>query len=285
MHTGIIKATIIISMIRFRMNKNYFYTFLLLIFIASCSIFPGISKPSSGILSDSYVYLGIEKKLVPIIDIDKNSIQEQLDLKIFPEYKISTGDVLTFTVWGQPEAFPDRYSPNGDPFNSRTVDTQGNIFFPWIGLVGVRNKTITEIRSIITNGLEDYFVDPQLDLTVTKYNKNQNVYLIGEFVKPMTITLGVEKISLKDAIGIAKGINPVTSSANDIYVLRTYNNQNIIYRAKLYDASYLLLLDDFYLQPMDTVFVGASGFTRWNRVIGQLFPFASFLNQIDNLED
>ena len=39
----------------------------------------------------------------------------------------------------------------------------------------------------------------------------------------------------------------------------------------------------FYLQPQDLIFVGASDVTRWNRVIAQVFPFASFLNAIDNL--
>ena len=38
------------------------------------------------------------------------------------------------------------------------------------------------------------------------------------------------------------------------------------------------------LSPGDIVFVGVADITKWNRFISQLFPFASFLNQVDNID-
>ena len=59
----------------------------------------------------------------------------------------------------------------------------------------------------------------------------------------------------------------------------------VVYYANLENASEFLVAGSFLLSSGDIIFVGASDITKWNRFVTQLFPFASFLNQIDNIQN
>ena len=120
---------------------------------------------------------------------------------------------------------------------------------------------------------------------VTKYNNNQSVYVLGEVSKPSIIQLGLEQVSLTNAIGQSRGLNSITSKSTDVFLVRSKDeSEPKIYKVNLKNPSGFILANQFYVKPQDVIFVGASSITRWNRVISQLFPFTSFLNQIDQID-
>ena len=134
----------------------------------------------------------------------------------------------------------------------------------------VSGKTIKEVRELITNKLKDSFIDPQVDVTVTKYNSNRRAFLLGELSQPKIITLGIEQVSLTSAISEARGLNLVTSNPDAVYIIRNdYNNEPVIYKANLSSPAEFIVANDFNLMPEDVVFIGTSSITRWNRVTGQ----------------
>lgn len=271
---------IMIMVTKIMMNKlNYIF---LLIFLAGCSVSPGMQNITTGFTSDE-VYLESIDKSVKIINVNKLEPSEKIFNKDFGKYYVSPGDILTFIVWGLDDVFPANaaYQIN-NPLNARTVDTEGNIFFPYVGIVKVSEKTIEEIREIITQKLTEQFIEPQLDVTVTKFNTNRNIYLMGEVINPTKIVLGIEPISLSHALGESRGLNPTSSDPSMVYVLRSLP-EPVIYKIDLNDPSKLFISSQFYLQPGDTIVVGVKGITRWNRVIAQLFPFTSFLRSVDEL--
>ena len=119
------------------------------------------------------------------------------------------------------------------PYSTRLVDENGNIFFPYAGVINVKGKKISEVRTIITEKLNLEFNDPQVDVSISKYNKNRNVYIVGEVIKPSSMTIGIEDITLADLIANAKGLKSETSDPKDIYIIRTAEKNPVIYRVNL----------------------------------------------------
>tara|TARA_B100000035_G_scaffold292816_1_gene281735 strand:- start:1783 stop:2610 length:828 start_codon:yes stop_codon:yes gene_type:complete len=267
------------------MIKMYRLKYLFLaLFIINCSssIVPGISEPNA---RKNSVYLPEKKISIPIVDVSEKTIFDINKNDLQEDYTISPGDVLTFTVWGLNDIFPvvGFAGQSNNPINSRTVGPNGEIYFPYVGKIKLANYTIEEARDIIASLLAEQFVEPQIDLTISKFNENRKAYLLGELLRPQPIYIGIEKISLTDAIGVANGLDPKFSNAKKVYVIRSNNNEEIIYRFDLSSSEKFLISNDFHLKPKDVVYVSASSVTKWNRVFAQIFPFASFLNQVDNI--
>ena len=266
------------------MMKKYnfkFLTIFLISIIAGCAVAPGMSPLSSGFDSDT-VYIKEANISVPVVRLDIETLRK-IERKKEQSYSISAGDVLSITVWGQEEAFPMlNYAGDTNPYTARTVDANGTIFFPYVGQVNVENLSIEQVRNKITELLSADFINPQVDVTITKFNKNRTIYLLGEFVRPQSFVIGIEPMSLSDAIGEAKGFDNRTAKSNSLIVVRGHDNP-VIYKINLSSPAEMLLANQFYLEPRDIIYVAPVGVTRWNRIISQLFPFASFLNQVDNI--
>ena len=270
--------TTITQMIR----KKFLFLFLLI--ITSCTVSPGMNAPSISFNGGNEIYLEERNLVVPIVEVDSEILQGISDDF---SYTVSPGDVLTFVVWGLPEVFPP-VNVGGNitnPQNSRTINSDGTIFFPFIGTVKVEGLSVNQVREKIYGLLSDNFKDPQIDITVTKYNEKRRAYLLGEVLQPSSFYVGIEKISLTDAIGLAKGLDPRFSNAGQIYLIRSFENKPIIYKFDLSSPEKFLVANNFYIRSQDVIYVSASGITKWNRFFSQIFPFASFFNQLDNIKD
>lgn len=265
------------------MNMKKSSILIFLIFISGCSISPGMHMESrSSWLNDSqYVYIESIEKNVKLI-----SISEALESSYKSNYiyKIGVGDQISITVWGLPETFPiTNISPDQ---NLRRVDANGNIFFPFAGLVEAKGRTQDELRNDITIRLAEYFNDPQIDVTIARFN-SQKLFVLGEVKRPIKINIKDIPISLSMAIGESFGLNNNTAEASEVFIIRQNKTglDPLIFHANLKNPSNFIEANNFYLQNNDIVYVNASGTTRWNKIISQFFPFSSFLNSIDNLSD
>src|SRR5262247_1339424 len=89
------------------------------------------------------------------------------------EYRIGPGDVLTITVWGQPDLSRDY-----------TVDPDGFTPFPLINRVRAGGLTTRELAATLVAVLgKDYLVDPQVIVSVKEY-LSQKVTILGETARP-----------------------------------------------------------------------------------------------------
>ena len=216
---------------------------------------------------------------IRLIDISERSDSAYEDDYL---YKIGVGDQIAVTIWGLPEIFPvTNISPDQ---NLRRVDANGNIFFPFVGLIKAKGKTQDELRENITQQLSEYFTDPQVDVTIARFN-SQQVFVLGEVTKPKKLNITDIPMSLSNAIGESFGLNTNTASASEVFIIRqsSIGKDPMIFHANLKNPSNFIEAGNFYLKNNDIVYVNASGTTRWNKVISQFFPFSTFLNSIDNL--
>ncbi len=264
-----------------KMNKKIIFLSVVVFLLSSCVLSPGMFMSSSNNWSgENTIFVKSLNKLI-IIEPITNKIQSEVGTEI---YKIGKGDQLYVTVWGLPDVFPVTGGVNVD-LNTRRVDSNGNIFFPFVGLILAEGKTQDELREGLTIELSKMFKNVQLDIAIAGFN-SQKVYLLGEVTIPKVINLSDIPLSLSNAIGESKGLNTNTSEGEDVFVIRQISNQDPqIYRVDLSSPSGFLSAGNFYLTDNDIVYVNAKGTTRWNRVISQFFPFSSFLNSVDNLID
>ena len=260
-----------------RIKTKFISTFLLFL-VTSCSISPGmhmVTKQKNGL---DYVYIDSIDKNIRIEKISENIKNDDLS---FEPYKIGNGDQISITVWGLPDIFPiNNISPDQ---NLRRVDSNGNIYFPYVGEIMAATKTQNQLREQLSEKLSENFNSPQLDVSIARFN-SQKIYLLGEVIRPAKINITDVPISLSDAIGNVRGINNSTASGSEVFIIRNSDiNNPRIYRADLSTPSGFIDASKFFLEDNDIVYVNASRTTRWNRVISQFFPFSSFLNSVDNL--
>lgn len=261
-----------------RINRHFYL--LAIALLSGCSLSPGmhmsyIDRSGEGTVYVESIEKNIEVKNISLTDLEILSNKNNV-------YKIGKGDQIAITVWGLNEVFPIiNVSPDS---NLRRVDSNGNIFFPYVGTVKASGKTQDELRESITMELSKFFNEPQLDVSIARFN-SQKVYLLGEVNLPIKINISDVPLSLSDALGESRGLNNNTASGSEVFVIRQgKNNLNpIIYRANLNSPSGFLVSGSFYLENNDIIYVNAKGTARWNRVISQFFPFSTFLNSIDNL--
>lgn len=257
-------------------------TCVLCLALIGCSLSPGMHMDAKYNWSagEDFIYIDSIDQNIKIQNINESIDDEFLDTFI---YKIGNGDQIAVTVWGLPDIFP--IANISQDLNLRRVDTNGNIFFPYAGLIQASGKTQDELREDLTNALSIYFNDPQIDVAIAKYN-SQQVFILGEVTRPKKINISDIPISLSDAIGEAYGLNTNTAAGSEVFIIRQSSERNkmpSIYYADLSSPSKFLDAGKFYLMDNDIVYVNSSNTARWNKVISQFFPFSTFLNSVDNL--
>ncbi|GLQ97653.1 polysaccharide biosynthesis/export family protein [Dyella mobilis] len=115
------------------------------------------------------------------------------------------------------------------------------------------------------------------------YNDTREVYVMGEVMRPMAINFGTaDHLSLTQALGRVGGLNPLTSSGKQVYVIRGANDLQHapakVFQLDARSPSAFALGDEFRVKEGDVVFVGPAGITRWNRVLSQILPSATLLS-------
>jgi polysaccharide export outer membrane protein len=103
---------------------------------------------------------------------------------------------------------------------------------------------------------------------------DNTVYVMGEVMKPQAVSpLRDGTLTLGEALTQAGQINPETSDAKQLFVLRqATGDAPVIYHLDARSPVSMLLANQFDLQSKDVVYVDNSGLVRANRVLNLLLP-------------
>lgn len=120
-------------------------------------------------------------------------------------------------------------------------------------------------------------------------NDSRKIFVMGETPRPSALPYNTSRITLTEVLGSVGGINSLTASGKEVYVIRGVSNieteKATVFQLNARSPAALILASNFEMHPQDVVFIGAAEIVRWNRFISNLFPSASFLNVTLEAED
>ena len=134
------------------------------------------------------------------------------------EYRIGVGDVLYITVWDHPELTVPAGSQQSGNLAGRLVQSDGTLFYPYIGKVDAKGKTPASLREEISRRLAQYIESPQVDVSVLTYG-SQRVWVTGAAERSSPIALGTSPLTLADAIS-QTGLNASQADLSGIRLSR-----------------------------------------------------------------
>ncbi len=150
-----------------------------------------------------------------------DDLEELLAVKPAP-YLIGPQDILLVTVWEHPELTIPLGQYRSDTATGQVVDDEGNIFWPYVGVLNVQGQTAMQVRTRLVDRMAKVLKNPQVDVKVIAY-RAQKVYVGGEVRQPAMYNVTDVPFTLAEAIGRAGGFLP---SSDDSRVLLTRGSRS-----------------------------------------------------------
>lgn len=134
------------------------------------------------------------------------------------------------------------------------VDNNGYIDFPVLGPIKVAGLTRWELSKLIKERLLNEGL--LTDAVVTVEFMNFKVSVIGEVNSPGTYTLNNDKVTILQAISLARDLT-IFGQRENVCVIREREGERVIYEINLCDVS-MFNSPAYYLQQNDVVYVQPS---------------------------
>ena len=237
---------------------------VLLVPLAGCSWSPGLMLSADDFeLDDSVEKESMPVRLIPITPsliekqsqslLTKSSVKNATFKTDNYEYKVGPQDVLSIIVWEHPELTIPTGGQRSAEQDGHRVSSKGTIFYPYVGVVSVADKTTEEIRSVLTRKLSKYIRKPQLDVRVVEFN-SQKVQVAGAVEKPASYPISDVPLALSDVVNAAGGNNENADIQSVVLTRNGINkNYNLLDRYYRGNAS-----EDVLLQNGDIIYVPAN---------------------------
>lgn len=124
-------------------------------------------------------------------------------------YRLGAGDEIQILVYDEPDLTVEL-----------TINDDGNINFPLIGIVSVTGNTASQIQKIINDGLKgDYLLNPSVQVDIVNYRP---FYIHGEVKKPGGYPYQ-PGLNIDQAIALAGGLT-ARASVSKIYIKQSGND-------------------------------------------------------------
>ncbi|MFZ2452062.1 MAG: polysaccharide biosynthesis/export family protein [Methylovulum miyakonense] len=202
---------------------------VLVLTLSACSWVPGMKMQADNNVSELEVpvmkggrMVKEKTRIVPItadLIIARENARQQAVNKLPPvdlaktAYRIGPHDRLLVTVWEHPEL----NDPGGEKIMpelaGKVVDDDGNLFYPYVGDLPVAGKTVSEVRTLLTRELSNYFKKVKLDVRVLSFQSHRAA-IVGEVKTPGVQAMDETPMTVAEAISRAGGVTEDADMSN-----------------------------------------------------------------------
>ena len=123
-----------------------------------------------------------------------------------PNYTVKPGDLLSISVWKEP-----------DLQKETLVRPDGSFSFPLVGEVDAKGKTVADLNKTLLTRLTKFISDPVVSVSIQAIKGNK-VYVLGQVNKPGEFIMN-PSVDVMQALSMAGGTTPF-ASLGDIVILR-----------------------------------------------------------------
>jgi protein involved in polysaccharide export with SLBB domain len=143
-------------------------------------------------------------------------------------YKINEGDKLNIYLWGDSIDLLN-ISANGflNPYNTASVDNQGNIFVQGVGIIPAKGKTAAETEKIISGILSQKIENFKITVNVAN-SENFPIIVTGNVKNPGTFYINND-FSIIEILSLAGGIEKDGSLRNIILLSGSQKHEIDLY--------------------------------------------------------
>ncbi|WP_254775467.1 polysaccharide biosynthesis/export family protein [Pseudoxanthomonas sp. GM95] len=166
------------------------------------------------------------------------------------DYQVGAGDLLYITVWDHPELTVPAGSQQQLGAAGRLVQSDGTLFYPYIGKLQAAGLNLGQLRDVITSKLARFVESPQVDVSVLTY-ASQRVWITGAVRTSAAVPLTVVPLTLSDAISQA-GFDPVNADLSGLQLTRDGVTYTIDLSQPSLGTVYLKNDDRLYVPFLDT---------------------------------
>jgi polysaccharide export outer membrane protein len=177
-----------------------------------------------------------------------------------------------FNKLGGTSSFNDYANDASVYLNSYTVNSDGNIEFPVVGLVPVRGLTAEQAKTVLEGKIGEYLKET----TVVVKLVNFKVAVLGEINRPGEFTLYQEKVNVFEALSLAGDMTEF-SNRKKVALIRQEAGGSRVHYIDLTSVN-VLSSPYYYLQPNDIIYISPLGYKRWG--LGSTFPWAMVLASV-----
>lgn len=127
------------------------------------------------------------------------------------QYRVGPGDIIQVTVWEHPELTNPGNELRTDEAAGRLIDSDGVMFFPYVGAFRAEGMRIADLRDHISDNLRRVIREPQVDVRVISH-RSQRVYVTGEVAAPGVVHLDDVPRGILDVVNERGGLTERASN-------------------------------------------------------------------------
>jgi len=153
-----------------------------------------------------------------------------------------------------------------------------------VSLTRKGKEEVVSLYSLFQNGdLTQNRLLESGDIVHVPRNDNQKVFVMGEVNNPQLLKIDRSGMTLTEALSSVGGINQLAADATGVFVIR--NSEDLskiadVYQLDISNSIALIIGTEFELKAKDIVYVTAAPIVRWNRIISQILPSISGVDQL-----
>ncbi len=178
------------------------------------------------------------------------------------------GDKLSINVHSRDEKLMALFNLGGSSGGNSggvayTVDNNGEIEFPVLGLIRIQGFTRNEVEKIIKNELIRNSLCKDPIVTVSFYNMSFAVLgNVGTGIKQ----INKDRITLLEAIAMASDLD-ITGIRKNVLVMRQEGDQEVPYRVDLTSAESVYGSPVYYIRQNDVIYVEPNNMAKRNSTV------------------